>query len=112
MLSRSVSIDKHGELISNKAISPSKLKELLAKTVPSIVAMEGCGACHYWARLAQRHGHDVRVISPKKVKGFLQGHKTDANDALAIAIPHQRLVSFGVVNPRPVFHVQHSFSSK
>jgi transposase len=79
-------IDKHGELISNKAISPSKLKELLAKTVPSIVAMEGCGACHYWARLAQKHGHDVRVISPKKVKGFLQGHKTDANDALAIAI--------------------------
>ena len=46
-------IDKHGELLSNKAISPSKLKELLAKTVPSIVAMEGCGACHYWARLAQ-----------------------------------------------------------
>jgi transposase len=79
-------IDKHGELISNKAISPNKLKELLARTVPSIVAMEGCGACHYWARLAQEQGHDVRVISPKKVKGFLQGHKTDANDALAIAI--------------------------
>ena len=28
----------------------------------------------------------MRVISPEKVKGFLQGHKTDANDALAIAI--------------------------
>jgi transposase len=79
-------IDTHGELLSNKAISPSKLKELLAKSSPSIVAMEGCGACHYWARLAQKYGHDVRVISPKKVKGFLQGHKTDANDALAIAI--------------------------
>jgi transposase len=79
-------IDKQGELLSNKAISPSKLKELLAKSIPSIVAMEGCGACHYWARLAQNHGHDVRVISPRKVKAFLQGHKTDANDALAIAI--------------------------
>lgn len=32
-------IDKHGELISNKAISPSKLRELLAKSIPSIVAM-------------------------------------------------------------------------
>jgi len=79
-------IDKHGELTSNKAISPNKLKELLAKSSSSIVAMEGCGACHYWARLAQKHGHDVRIISPKKVKAFLQGHKTDANDALAIAI--------------------------
>ena len=79
-------IDKHGELLSNKAMNPSKLKELLAKSVPSIVAMEGCGSCHYWARLARAHGHDVRVISPKKVKAFLQGHKTDANDALAIAV--------------------------
>ena len=32
-------IDKHGELISNKAISPSKLKTLLANSTPSIVAM-------------------------------------------------------------------------
>jgi len=79
-------IDKQGELTSNRAISPNKLKELLVKSSPSIVAMEGCGACHYWARLAQKQGHDVRVISPKKVKAFLQGHKTDANDAFAITI--------------------------
>ena len=87
-------IDKHGELISNRAISPSKLKELLAKSNPSIVAMEGCGACHYWARLAQKYGHDVRIISPRKVKAFLQGHKTDANDALAVAIA---ATQFGMV---------------
>ncbi len=87
-------IDKHGELISNRAISPSKLKELLANSIPSIVSMEGCGACHYWARLAQKYGHDVRVISPRKVKAFLQGHKTDANDALAVAIA---ATQFGMV---------------
>jgi transposase len=79
-------IGTHGELISNKAISPKKLKELLAKSTVSIVAMEGCGSCHYWGRLAKSHGHDVRIISPKKVKGFLQGQKTDANDAVAICI--------------------------
>lgn len=79
-------IDKNGELISNKAMSPNKLKELLAKSVPSLVAMEGCGSCHYWSRLARKYGHNVKVISPKKVKGFLQGQKTDANDAVAIAI--------------------------
>ena len=79
-------INKHGELVSNKAMSPNKLKALLAKSTPAIVAMEGCSGCHYWGRLAREYGHDVRVISPKKIKGFLQGHKTDANDALAIAI--------------------------
>ena len=79
-------IDKHGELKSNKAISPNKLKALLANSIPSIVAMEGCGSCHFWARQAQTYGHDVRIISPRRVKAFLQGHKTDANDALAVAI--------------------------
>ncbi|MFT5351942.1 MAG: transposase [Gammaproteobacteria bacterium] len=47
--------------------------------------MEGCGSCHYWGRLARSYGHEVRIISPKKVKAFLQGQKTDANDALAAA---------------------------
>ncbi len=79
-------VSKHGELISNKATSPRKLQELLARSVPSIVAMEGCAGCHYWARLAKQQGHEARIISPKKVKAFLQGQKTDANDALAIAI--------------------------
>jgi len=79
-------ITKHGEIQSNKAVKPAKLKELLAKSKPAIVAMEGCGSCHYWARWAQKFNHIVRIISPKKVKAYLQGHKTDANDALAIAI--------------------------
>ena len=79
-------ISSDGELIYNKAVNPNKLRELLAKEKSSIVALEGCGSCHYWGRLAQRYGHDVRIISLKKVKAFLQGQKTDANDALAIAV--------------------------
>ncbi|WP_299663031.1 IS110 family transposase [uncultured Psychromonas sp.] len=78
-------ISKHGELISNKAVNRQKLKELLARVKPAVVAIEGCGSSHYWGRYAEQFGHDVRIISPKKVKGFLEGHKTDANDALAIA---------------------------
>ncbi|ABM02108.1 transposase IS116/IS110/IS902 family protein [Psychromonas ingrahamii 37] len=78
-------ISKYGELISNKAVSRQKLKQILANQQPAVVAIEGCGSSHYWGRYAEQFGHDVRVISPKKVKCFLQGHKTDANDALAIA---------------------------
>ena len=47
-----------------------------------------------FARLAQKYGHDVRIISPRRVKAFLQGHKTDANDALAVAIA---ATQFGMV---------------
>jgi len=77
-------VSKHGELISNKAVNRQKLKEVLATIKPAIVAIEGCGSSHYRGRYAEQFGHDVRIISPKKVKGFLEGHKTDANDALAI----------------------------
>ena len=79
-------ISSEGELIYNKAVSPNKLRQLLGTEKISIVAMEGCGSCHYWSRLSEQYGHDTRVIAPKKVKAFLQGHKTDANDAVAIAI--------------------------
>ena len=79
-------VSKDGEIISNKPVTLSKLKAILSKVQPSIVAMEGCSACHYWGRLAESYGHTVRIISPRKVKAFLQGQKTDANDALAIAV--------------------------
>lgn len=88
-------IDKHGEYTSNKAMSPKKLKEMLVNVKPSLVALEGCGSSHYWARFAQSCGHEVRMISPSRVKAFLQGQKTDANDALAIAI--------AVNQPRMIF---------
>jgi transposase len=78
-------ISKQGELISNKAVRRQKLKQILANQQPAVVAIEDCGSSHYWGRYAEQFGHDVRIISPKKVKGFLQDHKTDANDALAIA---------------------------
>jgi transposase len=78
-------ISKHGELVSNKAVSRQKLKEILAKAKPAVVFIEGCGSSHYWGRYAHSFDHDVRIISPKKIKGFHQGHKADANDALAIA---------------------------
>ncbi|TKF97340.1 transposase, partial [Vibrio sp. F13] len=78
-------ISIHGELMSNKPLSRQKMKEFLAKAKPSIVAMEGCCGCHYWGQLAEKLGHEVRIINPKKVKGYLEGHKTDHNDALAIA---------------------------
>ncbi|MDC0598611.1 IS110 family transposase [Gammaproteobacteria bacterium] len=79
-------ISKHGELVINKAMTPNKVKTLLANSSPCIVALEGCGSCHFWGRFAKQFGHDVRIISPKKVKAFVQGQKTDANDALGIAL--------------------------
>jgi len=69
----------------NKALTRTKFKEFLAKQRPALVAFEACASSHYWARTAQRHGHDVRILPALSVAPFRQGHKTDQNDALAVA---------------------------
>ncbi len=40
---------------------------------------------HYWSRIALRLGHEAKIIPAKAITPFRQGHKTDKNDALAIA---------------------------
>jgi transposase len=46
--------------------------------------MEACGGANYWARVFQRNGHLVKLISPQFVKPFVKTNKNDANDAEAI----------------------------
>ena len=69
----------------NRALTRTKFKEFLAKQQPALVAFEACASSHYWARTAQRHGHEVRILPALSVAPFRQGHKTDQNDALAVA---------------------------
>lgn len=75
----------YGSLVYNKTVSREKLKELLHKESKALVVMEACGGSHYWCRYAQSLGHEVKALPARRVKAFRQGHKTDANDALAIA---------------------------
>jgi len=71
--------------LRNSALTRRKFAEFLARQRPSRVAFEACATAHYWARTAQRHGHQVKIIPAKVVAPFRQGHKTDQNDALAVA---------------------------
>ncbi|EOD77534.1 Mobile element protein [Grimontia indica] len=91
-------ISADGELLFNRPLSRQKTKEFLARAKPAIVAMEGCCGCHYWGQFAEKYGHDVRLLNPKKVKGCLEGHKTDHNDALAIA---NAAIQIGIKFSRP-----------
>ncbi|GAL13846.1 mobile element protein [Vibrio astriarenae] len=80
-------MDKNGGVSVNKAISRKSLITLLTgKNNFALVAMEACGGAHYWARLAKRNGHHVKIIPPRAVKGLQLKQKTDKNDAYAIAI--------------------------
>ena len=69
----------------NKELTRKKFTEFLVKQKPALVAFEACATAHYWARVALRHGHQIIIIPAKAIVPFRQGHKTDSNDALAVA---------------------------
>jgi transposase len=58
---------------------------LLKEHSPCIVAMEACATSHFWGRVAQAAGHEVRLIPPIYVKPYVKRQKNDAADAAAIA---------------------------
>lgn len=78
-------VSPSGKELSNRSLSRAKFKEFLAQQKPCLVAFEACASAHYWARTAQGHGHQVRILPALSVAPFRQGHKTDENDALAVA---------------------------
>jgi transposase len=81
---------KQNKVGVNKAFDRKQMKVWLAKQVKSHVVIEACGSSHYWARYAQSLGHTAQLITPRSVTPFRQGHKTDKNDALAIAVASQQ----------------------
>jgi len=77
--------DRGGAVLFNRTLSRAKLMQMLNGQEPCIVAMEACATSHYWGRVAQRSGHDVRLVPPIYVKPFVKRQKNDAADAAAIA---------------------------
>lgn len=67
-----------------KRLKRSQVEAFFAKLPRSLIGMEACGSAHYWARLARRYGHDVRLMPPAYVKPYVKRNKSDPLDAAAI----------------------------
>jgi transposase len=74
-----------GAVLVNPCLSRTRLAALLAGQPACIVAMEACATSPHWGRVAQRHGHDVRLVPEAYVKPFVKRQKNDRADAEAIA---------------------------
>ena len=83
-------VDADGRKAIGKKFSRQKLKEYLVNLPLCTVAMEACGSAHYWARLLQSYGHEVKLIAPQFVKPYVKSNKNDAADAEAICEAAQR----------------------
>lgn len=78
-------VDEHGKVILSKRLSRARLKEFMVNLPVCLVGMEACGGANYWARLFQRYGHTVKLMSPQFVKPYVKSNKNDCKDAEAIA---------------------------
>lgn len=61
-----------------------EMVDFFAKCPPTIIAIEACGASHYWARLLGGFGHEVKLIAPQLAKPYVKRGKNDAADAEAL----------------------------
>lgn len=56
--------------LQDRALTRRKFAEFLGSQKRSLVAFEACATAHYWARVAQRHGHEVKIIPAKAVMPY------------------------------------------
>jgi transposase len=78
-------MDARGRKLLGVKLKRSQVLEYFAKLPRTRIGMETCCGAHGWARRLGDLGHDVKLMAPRHVKPYLQGNKTDARDALAIA---------------------------
>lgn len=74
-----------GETLWKKTLKTEDLVSFLSQVKSCLIGIEACGGSHYWHRTISSLGHTVNMISPFRVKAFLEGQKNDKNDSAAIA---------------------------
>ncbi|HET6161895.1 MAG TPA: IS110 family transposase [Dongiaceae bacterium] len=77
-------VDAGERLVLRKKVRRKELVGFLAGLESTVIGMEACGGSHYWARVIEGLGHQVRLIAPQLVKPYVKRGKNDAADAEAV----------------------------
>lgn len=78
-------MDNKGKRLLKKRIARNGFLTFMANLPTCLVGMEACGGAHYWAGELTKLGFEVKLMSPRKVKKYVENNKNDANDAEACA---------------------------
>ena len=70
--------------IERLQLKRARMLEWFANRTAALVVRQAGGGARDWGRALMELGHEVRLISPRKVRPFVQRNKTDAADAQAI----------------------------
>lgn len=77
-------VDAEGQVLLRRQLRRSQMLDFFQRQPPCLIGMEACASAHYWARELNKFGHEVRLMQPSYVKGYVKRGKTDAADAAAI----------------------------
>lgn len=78
--------DSKGKGVLKKRIARNNFLTFMANLPKCLIGMEACGGAHYWANELIKLGFDVKLMSPRKVKMYVENNKNDAKDAEACAV--------------------------
>ena len=76
--------NKHGKLLSNKAMNRKQMVKCIANHPEANILMEACGSAHYWGRRFAKDNHAVYLVPAHIAAKYRSGNKNDANDSVAI----------------------------
>ena len=82
--------DRTGKAVLKKRVAREKFLVFMANLPKCLIGMEACGGAHYWATQLIKLGFTVKLMSPRKVKKFVENNKNDAKDAEACAVAVNR----------------------
>ncbi|MHC2291158.1 transposase [Bradyrhizobium barranii subsp. barranii] len=63
-------VDGMEQPVLRRKLRRGQVLAFLGRLPPTLVAMEACGASHYWARELRSLGHEVAMIPPQYVKPY------------------------------------------
>lgn len=83
-------VDTNGKTMLVKRLHRKQMIPFFSKLSPCLIGVEACATAHHWARTLTEMGHEVRLMPPSYVKGYVKRGKSDALDAEAICEAVQR----------------------
>lgn len=63
--------DDTGKMVFERRLARTELAAHVANLPTCTIVMESCSGANYWARVFQRSGHTVKLISPQFVNPFV-----------------------------------------
>ena len=76
-------VDGSGDIVLAKRLHRKQMLPFFSKLPPCLIGVEACATAHHRARVLIAMGHEVRIMPPSCVKGYVRRGKSDALDAEA-----------------------------